>query len=628
MRILLADNSRFFVEVLSEGLRQRGHEVTAALDGLEALERLHADRPDVCIFDLVMPKMGGDRLCQYVKGDAALRSIPVILVSGMALEMAREAPAIGADALVPKGPIAPLIETIAELVARLTDRATGQAPVRVAAEGLHSREIVAELLGEKRRFERILESLDEGIVEVDVTGRVLFLNGAAGRILDVKARDVVGRPITRLFDGEVDELFQAFERVARARGSGAEEAALERNGRRLAVQLRGMTEQDGTRWLLLVVRDVSALAQRERLRVLGTMASNMAHGLKNFLASILGRTDLLRARIEDHGLRRELDLIMAASRDAATTVARLLEFASVRPLAEPARVNLTELVEDVLALTRPLWHPRASDPPLHRVAADLPPACEVQGVAADLREALANLVLNALEAMPEGGQLRLRVGEAPDGVFVEVADTGCGMSGEVRRRAFEPFFTTKAKGGTGLGLTTSNGIVRRHGGRIELASEEGRGTVARVYLPRAEAAADADQTPAAGVSPGPGGRRRAVLLVEEAAAERAAIASALRREGYMVVDVENGFQGLATFGTLEFDAVVADLSLGGLSGWEFARWVKARNPAVAVTLLADPAAGIDEAQVREAGIDGILRKPCGPEAVSSSLNALLERGAE
>lgn len=629
MRILLADNSRFFVEVLSEGLRQRGHEVIPALDGLEALERLHAERPDVCIFDLVMPKMGGEQLCRYVKSDPGLRSTPVILVSGMALEIAQtEEPPLAADALVAKGPIAPLVATIADLVTQLAAHRAAGPPVAFSADGLHSREIVAELLGEKRRFERILESLDDGVMQADRTGRVLLLNAAAMRILDVTEREVVGRPVTRLFSGEADDLFRAFERVVRTDGSEGEEASLERNGRRLAVQLRGMTDRDGSRWVLLLLRDLTPLAHGERLRLLGTMASCMAHGMKNSLASILGRLDLIRARLEDAGLRQELDLIATAARDASTTVARLLEFASPRSIAEPVNVDLIEVVEAVLALTRPLWHRRTGEPPLHRITTQLPAACYTRGIAPELREALTNIVLNALEAMPEGGEMHVRLGAAPDAVFVEVADTGCGMSPEVRRRAFEPFFTTKATGGTGLGLAAAQAIVSRHGGRIELTGGEGRGTVVRMHLPPAEPSTVASSRPAAAVSPVAASRGRTVLLVEGRAAERAAIASALRREGFMVVDVENGFQGLASFGTVEFDAVVADLSLAGLSGWEFARWVKARNPAVPVTLLADPAAGIDDALLREVGIDGILRKPCLPEQVSSSLRALFGRAGD
>ena len=624
MRILLADSSRFFVEVLSEALQQRGHEVISALDGLEALERLHAERPDVCIFELVMPKIGGDQLCQYVKSGAVSPPTPVILTFDSSAEPSSEEATLGPDALVGKGPLSSMVATLADLVQRLPARGTTGAPARVGPAGLPSPEIVTELLGEKRRLERILESLDDALMEVDLAGRVRFLNGAAVRVLEVKAREVVGRPVTRIFNGEAGDLFRAFERILRVRGPEAEEAAVERNGRRLGVQLRTMTDRDGSRWVLLVIRDLTLLAHGERLRVIGKMASSVAHHLKNFLASVLGRTDLLRGRIEDQRLREELDLITTASRDASTSVARLLDFASLRPVAEPGRVSLAELVEDVVALTRPLWQPKAGAPPLDRITTELPAACHARGVAGELREALTNILVNAIEAMPEGGQIRIRVGEAADSVFVEVADAGCGMPPDVRRRAFEPFFTTKAKGGTGLGLTASHAIVHRHGGRIELASEEGRGTVVTVHLPPAgPASAEAGRSAAA--APPASNSGRTVLLVEGCPAERAAIASALRREGFLVVDVENGFQGLATFGTVEFDAVVADLSLAGLSGWEFARWVKARKPAVPVTLLADPAAGIDDALLREVGIDGVLRKPCEPREVSTSLQALLAR---
>ena len=234
--------------------------------------------------------------------------------------------------------------------------------------------------------------------------------------------------------------------------------------------------------------------QQERLRALGQMASGIAHDINNAISPISLYTESLLER--EKGLsapgRGQLQVIQRAIGDVAQTVARMREFYRPRePQMMLARVHLNELVQQVLDLTRVRWN----DMPQQRgvtialakdLARSLPP---VMGAESEIREALTNLVFNAVDAMPEGGTLTLRTRAEEGRVHVEVIDTGIGMDEDARRRCLEPFFTTKGERGTGLGLAMVYGMVQRHSADISIDSELGKGT--RVQLTFGAAVADA-----------------------------------------------------------------------------------------------------------------------------------------
>jgi PAS domain S-box-containing protein len=229
--------------------------------------------------------------------------------------------------------------------------------------------------------------------------------------------------------------------------------------------------------------------QQERLHALGQMASGIAHDFNNVLAPILGFTELLLTRPADLDDRQKtltyLRAIYTAATDAAQLVKRLQEFYRHRDEQDVRQlVDLNAVVEQVIALTEPRWNDQAQANGIAiRLETDLTQIPSVVGDATASREALTNLVLNALDAMPNGGTLRLRTWADGGGVVVEVGDTGTGMTEEVRKRCLEPFFTTKGASGTGLGLAMVFGFVRRHGGTIAIDSAVGRGTTIRLRLP-------------------------------------------------------------------------------------------------------------------------------------------------
>jgi signal transduction histidine kinase len=258
--------------------------------------------------------------------------------------------------------------------------------------------------------------------------------------------------------------------------------------------------QDSAGRLQTVIDDLKAaqeeLVRGETVRAIGQLAAGMAHHLNNLFAVILGRTELLMGATTSAPGRRSLEIIKRAAEDGADVARRVQRFSRLHPLSEPVSVDLNQLAIAVVEQ----MEPRRQDEQAGRrieiemETGSIPPAV---GETAPIREALTNLLVNALEAMPDGGRATVRTWVDGQRVRCAVTDTGMGMADDVRRRALQPFFTTKGPKSTGLGLSVAYGAVQRYGGGLEIDSAPGRGTVVTISLPVAPRPADSGATLAA-----------------------------------------------------------------------------------------------------------------------------------
>jgi signal transduction histidine kinase len=214
-------------------------------------------------------------------------------------------------------------------------------------------------------------------------------------------------------------------------------------------------------------------AESEKMRSLGQLSAGVAHNFNNALAAVLGRTQLLLRSVTDERQRRSLEVIETATQDAAEIVRRIQTFARRAPAAQFAQVSLARLVTDAVQLTRTSWE---DDAHVHGRHYDVEFTSEVkdgdliEANATEVREVFVNLIFNALDAMPSGGRIELCETRTDACFVVTVSDTGEGIPPEFHDRIFEPFFTTKGSQGSGLGLAVSYGIIKRHGGTIEVTS--------------------------------------------------------------------------------------------------------------------------------------------------------------
>ena len=361
----------------------------------------------------------------------------------------------------------------------------------------------------------------------------------------------------------------------------------------------------------------SAIRQ-ERLSALGTMAAGIAHDFNNALTLILGYSDLLLAGAKARGGETEtsqLHAITTAAQDAAQIVRRLREFH--RPdegLETRVVLQLNALIEQAVSLTRPKWHEqvrhRGVEVDIRTELKELPP---LQGDPAELREMLTNLIFNAVDAMPEGGVITVRT-QIDDGeALLRVTDTGTGMDEETRRRCLEPFFTTKGERGTGLGLSAVYGIIERHGGAMEIESEPGQGTTFCIRLPVAIGAAAAESAPTANGAAETEGRDasgiRRILVVDDQEIIRDVIQQQLAEDGHDVQTAGSGREALELLGTLNYDLLVTDHSMPGMTGEELAVQVKVRHPGTAVILLTGFGGSVNDNARAMPGVDMILGKP-------------------
>lgn len=331
-----------------------------------------------------------------------------------------------------------------------------------------------------------------------------------------------------------------------------------------------------------------SVMQQERLRALGQMASGIAHDINNaispislYVESMLEREPGLTA-----GGRERLTIVQRAIDDVAQTVARMREFYRQRPQAVSlVRVDLNRLLQQVVELTKARW----LDMPQQRgvvidmrlePAGDLPP---IKGVEGEIREALTNLIFNAVDALPAGGTIRLRslirrvegTPDTEDRVVIEVSDSGAGMNPEVRRRCLEPFFTTKGERGSGMGLAMVYGTVKRHQGEIEIDSVEGQGTTVRLLFPFASGPDPFIDLP----KRGPQDRLR-VLLIDDDPLLLKSVGEILDSDGHHVVTAGGGQEGINAFTDAmdrgeRFDAVITDLGMPYVDGRRVATAVKA-----------------------------------------------------
>jgi signal transduction histidine kinase/ActR/RegA family two-component response regulator len=367
----------------------------------------------------------------------------------------------------------------------------------------------------------------------------------------------------------------------------------------------------------------------ERLYAIGELALGSAHDFNNTLAGILGNVQLLLQDAVDPSIQSGLRVIERAARDGAVTIRRLQDFVRTSPAGPMAPVDLRGVAESALALTRPRW--QGLPAPL---GADISVATELTSVytapveAAALRQVLTNLILNALDAMPHGGTLRVATGTHEQEAFVLVQDTGIGIAPELLTRIFKPFVTTKGTRGSGMGLAMSQAIVTRQGGRMTVESALGEGSVFTVWLPLGTSV-PIEKPPA---PPSTTAAHR-ILVVDDDQELCHLVGRALRSRGHHVVTASSALEALALIDAEQdpYDLVVTDLSMPSMSGWELIRRIRERDQTIGVTLMSGWGQEVIEAIANHQLIDQSLSKPFDLQElhqhVATALDAVVRRRA-
>ena len=370
-----------------------------------------------------------------------------------------------------------------------------------------------------------------------------------------------------------------------------------------------------------------AVMQQERLKALGQMASGIAHDINNAISPVALYAEALLETEPNLSARARgyLQTIQRANEDVSQTVARMREFYRLRePQLTLAPVAINSLIHEVVNLTRARWSdmPQQRGVMIEMVTELSPDAPPIMGVESEVREALINLIFNAVDAMPAGGALTIRtrvtdvpyssrVGAPTRRLHVEVSDTGIGMNVDTRRRCFEPFFTTKGERGTGLGLAMVYGMVQRHGAEIDADSAPDRGTTMRVTFDVSRiSVGDTVTAPGADARP----TRMRILIVDDDPLLLKSLRDVLEGDGHVVTAANGGQAGIDAFlAALEdggrFDAVITDLGMPYVDGRQVAGIIKGTSPATPVLLLTGWGQRLVDDGDIPAHVDRVLNKP-------------------
>ena len=407
------------------------------------------------------------------------------------------------------------------------------------------------------------------------------------------AMDYVLKPL------RLSTLLPVISRALTVRDLRRENARLEQGLRARTAELEQALEEVDRQAAERVLAE-QALVQAQKVEAIGRLTGGVAHDFNNLLTPIIGYLELLQRTIDEaEPHRRFVDTALEAAHRGAKVAGHLLAFSRTQRLnLRPVDVDQTLRNSDGL-----LGHALGAD---IRLEADLNAGSVwSQTDATQLELAVLNLVVNARDAMPEGGRIQLRTRADAETVTVEVRDTGKGMTPEVLARATEPFFTTKAHQGSGLGLAQVAAFARQCGGDCEIESAPDAGTTVRITLPRAEATAAPAPEPVAQRTASPG-QGLSVVVIDDDDQVRQILCDGLFSEGFTERGAANGPSGLAMVDASPPDAVVLDYAMPGMTGAEVAQRMRARHPHLPIVFCSGYADSLALDQVPDAVV---LRKP-------------------
>lgn len=626
LHALIVEDVPTDAELMCAQLKHDGYQVDwSRVDSEPGFRAALNPRLDVILSDCNLPSFSASRALDILRISGL--DIPLIVVSGT----------IGEEAAIEL-----VREGAADYVSKDRPGRLGMAVARAMAEAKSRQDrarALDDLYRSEARFRALFESNVIGIIVVNRSGQILEANGYFLSMLGHLPTDL---PLEWVAITP-EKFLPADRQVIReldlhSRASPWEKEFLDSGGNRVAVLMGSAKTPDGSLVCFVVnltqIKTVQAnlelaksqleaainqlrltqdaVIAKERLHALGQMASGIAHDFNNNLSPIVGLSDLILTRpklIDDHEkVLKFVRTIRQAGQDAALVVSRLRDFyRSADDDGETQVVGLKQVVESAIDLTRPRWGDQAMAAGTNYEIDTTLKDVSVVGHASELREMLINLIFNALDAMPGGGRLSLTVdrdAKTPGVARLEVMDTGVGMSAEVRKRCLEPFFTTKGAAGTGLGLASCFGIVKRHHGEVLIESELGHGTRVIVTLPLV-AIRGVSHEPKQG-SPVP---TMHILVIDDDEMVRYVIAEYLQVDGHEVELANGPIAALSKLKATRYDLIITDRAMPEMSGDRLALEAKRVAPDVPILMLSGFGEFMIAAGERPEGVDLVLTKP-------------------
>ncbi len=643
VRILLleddpADGRLIENELKSSGLAVFMRHVRTRKEFIAVLQK---DPPDLILSNYVLPSYSG--LAAMADAGKICPKVPFIFVSREIHEQSV------IDTLKAGATDYVFIEQLSRLILSV-HRALREAEERDALDKAH-----LEIRRSEEYFRSLIENAGDIITVLDRDGVIRYASPSVTKVLGYPPDEFVGKNILDFVHSEdMDNARFVFTNndekkeltlELRFRHRDGSWKGLEAVGRtviddsgqvRTIVNSRDITdrilEQEALRESILrhlktqneLQKTQQKIIKQERLAAIGQMASGIAHDFSNALMPVLGFSEILLNHPEYlkdlERVRKYMEMINTSARDAMHIVGSLREFYRTKEKTESlVPVDLNKVVEQAVLLTQPKWKQEASVKGVKiRVETELHPVPVIIGNEAALREALTNLIFNAVDAMPQGGAIGFKSRVEGEQIVLEVSDNGMGMSEDVRHQCFEPFFSTKGRGGTGLGLSMVYGVLRRHEGSIDLRSQEGKGTTFVLRFPIRTPAAEGRENGAAGVT-GKVNRKLNVLVVDDESMVRDVLQEYLSGDGHDVTAAKDGAEALERFKNGKYDLVITDRAMPEMNGDQLAEAVKKLSPGTPLIMLTGFGELMKAKDECPKGVDHLISKPLTFEAYREAL---------
>jgi PAS domain S-box-containing protein len=642
-KILVVDNHPVMLKLMTGLLEKEGHQVLTAEDGLSTLDILKTFTPDVIFMDLIMPGISGEKLCKMIRRRPDLKDLYLVVLSAIAAETEINFSDLGADAYIAKGPFSKMAEDIVSVIHQSDQKNHLSQPTEVIGlKNVNPRQITKELLSIKEYFEVTLNSMSEGIFEITPEGRIVYANPTAVLLTGRTEEELISSNLIELFHEPDRQKIRNLLVLAENQPQFIDEdSPVGFNGKKVSLSISPVMHQEYRR-LILILNDVSErkqleaqLFQAQKLEAIGTLAGGIAHDFNNLLMVIQGNTSLMLLNTYSGDPHYErLRSIEKQIQNGSRLTSQLLGYAS-KGKYEVKPFNLNPLVEE----TSEIFGRTRKEISIHReLAPDLFPIEADQG---QIEQVLMNLYINAADAMPRGGTLILKtvnlVNEdikgrlyEPKGdkyVLLFVTDTGIGMDKKTLERIFDPFFTTKELGrGSGLGLASAYGIVKGHGGFIDVESKRGKGTTFKVYLPASEKKVQEKIKPKDQIIKG----TETIFLIDDEEMILETGKKLLEALGYQVWIASDGRKAIEIFQERResIDLVILDMVMPNMGGGEVFDRMKEISSGVKVLLSSGYSLNGEATKILERGCNGFIQKPFDMKQLSQSIRMILNQKGE
>ncbi len=635
-KILVVDNHPVMLKFMDKLLGGQGHKVLTAHDGLSALDVLKTFAPDIIFIDLVMPNIGGEKLCRIIRSMPEMKDVYIVILSGIAAEQTMDLSELGVNAFIAKGPFDKMSQHILSVLEHSDLEGSQEFPEMVLGfDTILKREVTKELLSSKRHLESIMNNMSEGIIELNPEARVVYANPAGVYLSGVSEEKLLGSNFIELLQGVYSDS-NAVEIFLRNSGDETltigEDSPMILNGKRILLNILNVKEE-GQKNTIVILNDISErkrmeeqLQHAQKMESISTLAGGIAHQFNNALSVITGNLELLTMTLPENSVYDEnIEPIKKSSYRMSNLTSQLLAYARGGRY-NPKTVSLSSFIKDTLPLIR-----HSISPAIQIESNLMHGKINIETDLTQMQMVLSAVATNAAEAIEGQGYIRIITAEKEielnhpylvPGRYacLSIEDDGKGMDEETKNRMFEPFFTTNFQG-RGLGMAAVYGIIQNHGGWVSVESERGTGTVVNIYLPVVAATEEDIKEIEPILEKGTG----TILVIEDESLILEVCRTMLEKLSYNVLEAKTGEEAIKVAKDFEgdIDLAILDIGLPDIDGDKLYPFLKEERKDLKVIVCSGYSIDGPAQDILDAGAHGFLQKPYAFGVLSEKLKEVL-----